>query len=383
MKVTIQIPLCETVKKLTLDNDIVENWRISTNRLIDLAKSINYDFNAQGHIFSKDIPYTNRDEFRQPDAIAGYSYLMLLAYEFFKEDIYLHEAKKSMTMYQNFDKNPWYEIPSGAMACLAAARLNSMGYSFDLNKILGFTFDSDIGSMLTGKYGNSEVNGLMIGWRGFSREEATSSAYSMETMIVLPYVLPVVRYDVRYARAIGKYALNVASNTRLFFSEYLPVDSQSRPDLKPEIPYEKLCKEQDGHSPYGTGDCEGHKSIYGGGFALWWSAIISQTNEPFIPRFDLTKTDFLENNAYPSFLYYNPWDEERVLDLDVGPNSSDIYELTLHQQLFSNVNGTVKINIPADSARVIVIVPADGIKTIENQKLIIDGIVVDYRYQEG
>jgi hypothetical protein len=357
-------------------------WKNSTNRLIKLARSLNYDFNAQGHIFSEDSPFTHRDEFRQPDAVAGYAYLMLLAYEAFHEDEYLQEAKTAMQIYQDFEANPWYEIPSGAMACLAAARLNSMGSSFDLDKILNFTFDSDIGSMLGGKYGSSEINGLMIGWRGFSREYATSSAYSMETMIVLPYVLPVARYDARYARAIGKYALNVVANARLFFSDYLPADSQSRPDLKPEIPYEKLCKEHEGHSPYGTGDCEGHKSVYGGGFTLWWGSIISQTNEPFILRFDLTKTDFCESNAYPSFLYYNPWNEERVLDLDVGTNSTDVYELVLHQQLYSGVRGRVKITVSADSARVVVLVPSGGQKSIENRKLMINGVVVDYRFQE-
>ena len=370
------------MKKMTDHPEIMEMWKSSTNRLIKLARSLNYDFNAQGYIFGKDSPFTRRNEFRQPDAVAGYAYLMLLAYEAFHEDEYLQETKTAMRIYQDFKTNPWYEIPSGAMACLAAARLNSMGFSFDLNKILNFTFDSDTGSMLAGKYGNSEINGLMIGWRGYSREYATSSAYSMETMIVLPYVLPVARYDARYARAIGKYALHAASNARLFFSDYLPADFQSRPDLKPEIPYEKLCKEHEGHSPYGTGDCEGHKSVYGGGFALWWSAIISQTNEPFIPRFDLTKTDFLEGDAYPTFLYYNPWKEERVLDLDAGTDSTDVYELVLHQQLYKNVNGRVKITVPADSARVVVLVSAGGQKTIENGKLMIDGVVVDHRFKE-
>ncbi|MDP4170625.1 MAG: hypothetical protein Q8906_08445, partial [Bacillota bacterium] len=376
--------LTNAIIKLKLsDNSLLsEKWRYSANKLIDLAHMINYDFNDQGYNFDDNIPFTVRDEFRQPDAIAGYAYLMVFAYEFFKDARYLEEAKNALEIYQSFDENPWYEIPSGAMACLAAAHLNSRGFNLDLYKILNFVFDSNAGSMLFGNWGDSEINGLMIGWRGFSREEATSSAYSMETMIVLPYVLPVVRYEPKYARAIGKYALHVSSNARLFFSEFLPATFQSRPDLRPEIPYEKLSKEYKGYSPYGTGDCEGHKSVYGGGFALWWGSIINTTNEAYIPCFDVTKTDFLETRTFPTFLYYNPWDDERSVGLDVGKQVYDVYELTSHQLLYSQVSGKVDIILPADTAKVIAVVPYGGEKSIVDGKLTINGVVVDYHFNE-
>ncbi|MDP4085324.1 MAG: hypothetical protein Q8934_12020 [Bacillota bacterium] len=376
--------LTNAIIKLKLSDDslLSEKLRNSTNKLIELAHTINYDFNNQGYHFDQNNPFTVRDEFRQPDAIAGYAYLMAFAYEFFKEESYLEEAKKAIEIYQSFDVNPWYEIPSGAMACLAAAHLNSKGFNFDLFKILNFVFDSELGSMLAGKWGESEINGIMIGWRGFTREEATSSAYSMETMIVLPYVLPVVRYAPEYARTIGKYALHVASNARLFFSEFLPADFQSRPDLRPEIPYEKLCKEYKGYSPFGTGDCEGHKSVYGGGFTLWWGSIINTTNEEYIPCFNVTKTDFLERDAYPTFLYYNPFDDERSVKLDVGNEVFDVYELTSHQLLYSQVSGTVDIVLPEDTAKVVAVVPSSGNKSIIDGKLTINGIVVDYHFNQ-
>jgi hypothetical protein len=366
--------------KLTDNSNIIDRWKSSANRLIELAHELNYDFNAQGYQFDKNSTFAVREEFRQPDAIAGYAYLMTFAYVFFNEEKYLEEAKKALEIYQSFDENPWYEIPSGAMACLAAAHLNSRGLEFDLYKILNFVFDSQTGSMLSGKWGSSEINGTMIGWRGFSRDEATSSGYSMETMIVLPYVLPVVRYEPKFARAIGKYALNVSSNAQLFFSEFLPADHQSRPDLRPEIPYEKLCKEFEGHSPYGTGDCEGHKSVYGGGFTLWWGSIINTTNEAYIPRFNVTHTDFLETQAYPTYLYYNPWDEERRVSLDVGDQGSDVYDLMSHQVLYSNAKGEVDLLLPVDMAKVIAVVPHGGEQSIKDGKLSINGIVVDYHF---
>ncbi|MDP4146936.1 MAG: hypothetical protein Q8936_21095, partial [Bacillota bacterium] len=107
--------------KLSDNSSLSEKWRSSANKLIDLAHMINYDFNDQGYNFDENIPFTVRDEFRQPDAIAGYAYLMVFAYEFYKDARYLEEAKNALEIYQSFDENPWYEIPSGAMACLAAA----------------------------------------------------------------------------------------------------------------------------------------------------------------------------------------------------------------------------------------------------------------------
>jgi hypothetical protein len=370
-------------RKLLNDPASLRRWRNSADRLLRLAHKLNYDFNAQGHEFDKDSPFTVRDEFRQPDAVAGYAYLMAFAYETFQEEKYLEEAAKALEIYQSLEENPWYEIPSGAMAALAAAHLNGKGHSFDLTKILNFVFDTEKGSMLAGRWGDKEINGIMIGWRGYSREEATSSAYSMETMIVLPYVLPVVRYDARFARAIGKYALNVSSNARLFFSEFLPEDHQSRPDLRPEIPYEKLDMIHEGRSPYGTGDCEGHKSVYGGGFTLWWGSIIETTNEAFIPRFDVTKTDFLEDQAYPTYLYYNPWGDERTVVLNTGGETYDVYELSTHTWLYHGISGKVDIQLPADSARVVVVVPSGGEQTVEDGRLKMNGMIVDYRYDKA
>src|ERR1035441_8245442 len=64
-----------------------------------------------------------------------------------------------------FFANPWYEIPSGAMATLAASRLQAMGYQTNPKKALAFVLDSRAGLLATGKWGGHEVNGLMAGFR--------------------------------------------------------------------------------------------------------------------------------------------------------------------------------------------------------------------------
>ena len=164
--------------------------RRSLDRLVKLAKQINYDFNDQGYDFKAAKPFTAKDIFRQPDCIAGYGYLMLFGHEFFRDADYLNEARTALTRYQSFSKNPWYEVPSGAMGSLAAARLSTVDATIDFHKALSFVFDPRIALMHTGTWGGKEVNGLMS---GFSTEPP-DQVYSMESMVVLPYVLPTLRY---------------------------------------------------------------------------------------------------------------------------------------------------------------------------------------------
>ena len=170
--------LADGIVRSKLSHDPVWTGRVrrSAGRLIELAHQISYNFNDQGYRFSTHVPFTNQDIYRQPDAIGGYAYLMLFAYEMFGAPEYLHEAKKGLRLYQSFAHNPWYEIPSGAMACLAAARLSVYTNGIDLHKILGFVLDPNGHPLQTGEWGGKEVNGLMAGFR----TEPAGEAYSME-----------------------------------------------------------------------------------------------------------------------------------------------------------------------------------------------------------
>ncbi len=313
--------------------------------LRDMARKIDYNFNDQGFDYAAGKPFTRQDIYRQPDAIGGYSYVMLLAWKMTGKDFCLAEAKTAIDRYIAFQKNPWYEIPSGAMAVLAAASLQSMGYQANTAKTLEFVLDSKIGLMAAGKWGSAPVDGLMA---GFCTEPA-GQAYSMESMVPLPYLMPALRYRPQMAAEVARYALNVAANLRWFYPEYLPRENQSRPDLAASIPYERLSREAHGHSPFAEGDFAGHRSVYGGAYVMWLDKMIQPQADPSLLRWDLTVTNFLERGLPQTYLYYNPGPGTKSVSIETANRMRDLAEnLTL-----SAHNGRVELTLRPEEARVI------------------------------
>ena len=330
---------------------LLELWRKSADTLHRIAKTLDYDFNHQGYDFAASRGWTDRDIFRQPDALGGYAYLMLMTYVLFGEPAYLDEARSALGRYLAQPENPWYEVPDGAMAALAAAYLGAHGEDTDVAKALAWLLDPDA-AMATGEWGGQEVNGLARGWRFSER----NSVYSMESLMILPFVLPIVRYSPAFAADLGRYALHVAANARLFFTPYMQ-GCESRPDLTPAIAYERLLEQQGDCSPYATGDFQGHKSVYGGAYALWWGALAKPTEDPYILQLDVAATDFLAATPDPTFLYYNPWPEPRTVRVPVDKLPSDIIELGSGRALARNVEQAAAIELPPNSAYVVTVRP--------------------------
>jgi hypothetical protein len=317
----------------------------SAASLRDMAHQINYDFNDQGYDYAAGKPFTRQNIYRQPDAVGGYSYVMLLAWKMTGKGYCLAEAKTAIDRYTAFQKNPWYEIPSGAMATLAAARLEAMGYHADTRKALGFVLDSKIGLMATGKWGSVPVDGLMA---GFSTEPA-GQAYSMESMVTFPYLMPALRYRPDLAGDVARYALNAAANLRWFYPEYLPRDSQSRPDLTPAVPYERLSREAHGKTPYAEGDFAGHRSVYGGAYVMWLDKMIQRQGDPWLLRWDLTRTNFLDRDLPPTFLYYNPFSTEKNISIETAGRVRDL----AHERVLPVRQGRVELKLGPTEARVL------------------------------
>jgi len=211
--------------------------------------------------------------------------------------------------------------------------------------------------------------------------------------------VPMVRYDQRYANAIGKWMLNASNALKFFYPYEMPDDHQTIPELKQHtkgvIAYEGLIKEShfDKYkhikAPVAIGDgphwVEGNPdvsqfSVYGSGHVGIAGAIISKTNVANILQLDLLATDFYRNEAFPSFLYYNPNPENKEVIISVGKNEVKIYDAMQRAFIAKNVKNNYKLSVNKENAALLVLVPQDAVISVKNGKLYANDMVIDYRY---
>jgi hypothetical protein len=228
----------------------------------------------------------------------------------------------------------------------------------------------------------------------------------MNTFAQAGALVPLIRYDPRFAHAIGKWMLNLANAARLFYPRELPESHQSsafwRGDPGGVIAYEGLRREWDGKSPYATGDPlvmkwgpETDLALYGSSYAGFLGGIVRTTNVEGILALDCLATDFFRAPAYPTYLVYNPHRSVREVRLPLGElqigdcrlqiagsrvsaRRYDLYDAVSHRFVARGVSGTVRVRVPGDRAVVLVVTPAKGKLTRDGGKLAVDGVVVDY-----
>jgi hypothetical protein len=302
-------------------------------------------------------------------------------------------AMESMLVYP-VAANPSYELqlPYGAYI---AARMNAeLGTTYDIAKTVGWCFSDGrdnprLWGVTTGKWGGYDCYGL-IG----ETSEATGNGYPfiMNTFEQVGALVPLVRYDERYARAIGKWVLNAANAARLFYTNYLPDQNQDsaawshRYDPESYIAHEAMRQYILAHNaitPYATGDAiqNGNPTnfaLYGSSHVGIFGGIIDTTNVPMILRLDVLKTDYFHSTAYPTYLYFNPDSIRHSVNFDAGSGQHDLYDAVTHSFVLENVSGLISLPINANSAIVAVLAPASGVTTYDFDRRLINGVVVDY-----
>lgn len=305
--------LCSAIQQTLFRNDPVARNRFaaSADALCRMARALDYNFNHQSFRFDTMEPRTYKPQYRQPDSSGGYAYNMLFAALHADRPQYMEESLRAIRIYESMPSNPWYEIPNGSAALMAAAWLDAHGHPRDINRVAGWLFDHDLGPLQIGKWGGEEIDGLMMGWFGDTRAQAMASAYSMETFMPLQFFLPAVRYCPQLADAVGKYVRCMLSNFQLFYARGSRPLYETKPELDASIPYERLEYERHGHIPAATGDFHGHRSIYGSGYLMWLEAMARPTSDPDIFALDLSLTDWLADQRYPVYLLRNPFDKAR------------------------------------------------------------------------
>ncbi|MCH2205556.1 MAG: hypothetical protein MK132_06780 [Lentisphaerales bacterium] len=335
----------------------------------------------------------------EPDSAAGIGWLMYSAYLKLKDQKYLDAAKWCMESLNNrlLSENPYYEVqlPFGAYA---AVRMNAeLGTNYDVHKFINWCFEhsskvrGDMGVIHETWKGN-DCNGLVGSintppWR----TRPGGYAFAMNTFAMAAPLVSMLRYDDRYASSIGKWILNAANAARLFYGNFHWKENQSSPEWqegrKGLIAYEGLRQFWDkDESLFASGDAVNHNwgyatdyGLYGSSYVGVFGGMIRQTNQRFILQLDVLATNFDSRNSYPTYLYFNPYDVEKKVLLDLPAGNFDIYDTVGNRFLAKNVSTQTELTIPANASILIVIAPANGVLKQVDHKTYINDVIVDYR----
>lgn len=337
---------------------------------------------------------------RQQDVSAGHAYILLCAYEKFGEDKYLQGAISAMDAYASQPESRFYEVlmPFGI---LVGAKLNAtQGTHYDIEKFLNWTFDgckADDGrtgwGVIAERWGDYDVHGLQG-----SITDLGGYAFLMNSFDLAWPLVPMVKYDHRYAAAIGKWMLNVSNAARLFYPFEIDDQHQWLPEKKSitknVIAYEGLRKVDDygkeqlaGVSPVAIGDGpkwvkgqpeESMFSLYSSSQVGIFGSIISKTNVEKILQLDCNATDFYSKNDFPTYLYYNPYDSEKKICYASQGSRVDLYDVLTHTYLIRDAEGELCFDILPKAARLINVLPAGSKVKYTDGKYTVDDKVVSY-----
>jgi len=365
----------------------------------DVILNGNYDYSYFD--YGKMTPMKN-NICAQPDAAAGHAWILYSAYKKFGDQKYLKGALSALSALEAQPINPTYELlmPFGAYL---SARINAEeGKSYDTAKMLDWTFD---GTAIC-----REGWGFLVGnWNGFDISGTVGSTvhnggygFLMNTYDAAWPLVPMVRYDQSYANAIGKWMLNAANASKFFYPEHMPDEHETIPELadvgKNVIGYEGIIKKslypenENIPAPVAQGDGplwvlgqnpkESQLSVYGSGHVGIFGSIIKKTDVEGILQLDLLATDFFNDKAYPSYLYYNPYNENKTVTVNIEKGEKvDLYDTVSGKFLAKNVSSTSKVKLNGKTSAVIVMVPTKGKISHSGSKMLVDNIVVDYNIQ--
>ena len=302
----------------------------------------------------------------------------------------------------------------------AAARANAEhGSKYDVAKFLSWCFESsqvrgisphakstlegDDYGIITGKFGSVDVAGLV----GASRIELLSNSkeskgkgnyvFAMETFAHAWPLVAAVRYNDRLAYSIGKWIYHAAHSARYFYPDQLDPSMQTdwtwASKHTTALPYEGIkdrnC-DTDKPGPYGCGDPTIHGwgpcnlGLYSGCLSGAFGSIIESTSDPHVICLNLNATDTFAPNAHPTRLVYNAGKQTAKVALKAPIGLYSVWD-TIHDEFLeqSSSNGDLKIEIPADTALVLVFVPSGATLANGHGKLTADGIIIDYAYNNS
>ena len=328
----------------------------------------------------------------EPESAGSLAWILYNAYHETGNRKYFEGAQMAMDFLTGLESNPSYELQL-SYGTLAAARMNAVEKTdYPLQTLLDWCFNrGDLrgwGSIV-GTWGSYDVSGLI----GEANDAGDDYAFVMNGFQQAAALAPLPKYDKRYARAIAKWLLNITNASRLFYWNALPETNQdsyswaSANDPSACIPYESMKEVLNGKTPFATGDAIGggwaatNLSLYSGSGVGYLAAVVHKTNVPEILQIDLNKTDFYGDTSLVSFLYFNPTQVIKSVDVNLPSGTFGVYDAITETTLFSDVSGSVQLSVPAGETRLIRLYSAILIPEARDGRLYAGEDILDYHYQ--
>ena len=335
---------------------------------------------------------------RQQDAAAGHAWVLLNAYRKFADKSYMTRAISAMNALYSQSESRFYEIVMPFGAYVAAVLDAEYGESYDVGKILRWTFEGNKTNgrngwaVTVGTWGSYDISGLQG-----SITDGGGYAFQMNCYEMAWPLVPMVKYMPKFATTIGKWMLNNASASRLFFPYEIADENQACSDIKDItgniIGYEGLRK----RDRYGKIDtepvAEGDGPSWTSGmppctmFSLYstspigiFGAIISTTDVEGIISLDCNATDFYGERPFPCHLIYNPFDDEKTVTYKAsGSHSYDLLDAVARDYSAKDATGDTAIKVPAHKAVLVYEIPAGTPLFLRGTAVVTeDGTVVAY-----
>lgn len=330
----------------------------------------------------------------QQDAAGGHAWVLYAAYQKFGDPRYLAHAKSALDALFAQKESRFYEILL-PMSAIVAARMNAeQGTDYDVKRIIDWTFDGCTDKnarygwgVIAERWGDYDVHGLQG-----SITDGGGYAFFMNSVKLAWPLVPMVKYEPQYARAIGRWMVNLANACRLFYPTEIDEQHQWLPEMRDltngNIAYEGLRKADDygkeslkGVSPVAIGDGpkwnennppESMFSVYSTSPVGFLGAMVHTTDVEAILQIDCNTTDFYAERPFPTYLYYNPYTTDKTVTYTAAETGEDLFDIVSKRYLARNATGQTQLTLPADQACVVVVLPAGTPLHCEGEQILTD-----------
>lgn len=374
------------------------------------------DFDVLGWDFDRQRPGGRNEPMNRLGHAPSVAWMLIVGATLTGDADMLTCARATMRWYA---ENPGHYEVTQMMGPLAAARLNCQGGEpLDMERILaGWFGDGDPEHHPWRITRGTRLQGITCdGLDGARWDDDGFYAFTMGSLQGPAWLIPVARYDQRYARAIARYALHAANSARLLQADGLDADHQdhaawkARWDPQNLLFYEGL-KSWDPTpdrrlQPYATGDpvllgwipgrqrfdpgkyfaertawfggTSHNLSLYMGNHVGFLGGIVALTDVPGILRWDCLATDWFHTPAFPTHLIYNPFEQAKTVTLDLV-RPADLYDLVAGEFVAHDAKSGDRLTLAPDQAVVLVQVPPGSQLRRRETQLLVGDVVIDHR----